>query len=153
MSDIIMEDAAHVGGVKVGLKRPWVLLRALLYFAIAVGVCAILPAAKEVAGLTAVILEAGFCLLLLLVLFIHENVNLYRSSRIYKWKKFAAIDMCCICIGMLYWFLAHALWYKKGEVRFYDAIILAVLALPYIYRVYRIFGLPKPQDGKEKQAG
>lgn len=147
MSDIIVEEGK---GVKAPMKRHEVLIRALLYFALAVGVCSILPAAKEFAGMAAVIFEAGFCVLIMLVLFTLENVKLYKYSGMAKWKKLAAIDMLCICAGMIYWFVAHAVWYKKGEVLFYDAIILAVLALPYVYRVYRIFGLPKPGAAKSK---
>lgn len=146
MSDIIVEDAS----IKTPIKRHEVLVRALLYIALAVGVCSILPAAKEMVGKAAVLFAAGFCMLLLLVLFALENAEVYKYSGLKKWKKYAAIDLICVCVGMIYWFIAHALWYKMGEVRFYDAIILAVLALPYIYRVYRIFGLPKPRENKGK---
>ena len=147
MSDIIVEDAIQADGIRMKIRRYTVLLRALLYFALAVGICAILPYIREMTGVTALLFVAGCCMLLLLTLFVHECVCLYRSCGMKNWRKYAAIDMGCICLGMVYWFIAHAVWYKPGTVRFYDAIILAVLALPYVYRIFRIFGLPGKRDG------
>lgn len=73
------------------------------------------------------------------LLFIMENVRIYKSSQLSKWKKHLTIDMLCICMTLFYAFLTHLLIYNVGEIRFYDIPIYAIGITPYLIHMWKIF--------------
>ena len=149
MSDIIINASTEKRRLTV--SRNAVIARALIYAVIVTVLAGILPMTRGSEYGSSVLLCVAVSCALAFILFAHETYRLYKNSGLKNRSKVIWLDLGLIALAVAYWVTAHAVWYSKGEVRFYDALIFAVCALPYAYRLYRIFdGSKLSAEGKKQ---